>query len=260
MASMPEMRLHAFIARCGLASRRAAERMIAEGRVRLNGAIVDTPGIKVGDTDRVEVDGKAIELLEELDYILLNKPPRYLCSSFDPEGRPLALSLLGEYGKKRLYSIGRLDFMSSGLILFTNDGGFAAALGHPSCGIEKEYEVRTDLPVPDSFMSAFQRGLVIEGTRYKATSVTRKSEREIVVVLIEGRNREIRRVLELYHVTALSLRRTRIGPIDQAGLPEGSFRILSPEERLALLGLREGQGLSSDHRNRGADDQEEDIW
>ena len=135
------VRLQAYLARCGVASRRASEAIILEGRVSLNGRTVRELGTKMHPGDLVELDGKPLKLEERKIYLALHKPEGYICSSSDPQGRPMAKDLLPQSITERVYNVGRLDLRSSGLILFTNDGGFAAKVGHPSAQIEKEYIV-----------------------------------------------------------------------------------------------------------------------
>ncbi len=143
-----EIRLQAFLAHCGVASRRASEKIILDGRVSVNGSVVTELGTKVKSDDKVLVDGKEIHLEEAKRYVLLNKPAGYVCSQSDEKGRSVAVDLLKEKYSERLYNVGRLDMFSHGAIIFTNDGDFAAKLSHPSAEIEKEYVVESTLPLP----------------------------------------------------------------------------------------------------------------
>jgi 23S rRNA pseudouridine2605 synthase len=236
------IRLQAFLARAGVASRRAAERIILDGRVSVNGAIVKELGTKVSPGDIVALDGRALAMEDRKRYILLNKPPGYLCAMSDPEGRPLAIDLLRGRVAERVYNVGRLDQWSSGLLLFTNDGELASRLVHPSGGIDKEYEFTADGPIEDSFFSSFKRGITIEGVVYRARSAERRGPCSGRVVLVEGKNREIRRVLEVVNRRAKVLRRIRIGPLSLGDLPEGVFRDLSLEEIESLRTYSEGVG------------------
>jgi 23S rRNA pseudouridine2605 synthase len=229
-----QLRLQVFLARAGIASRRAAERIILDGRVTVNGERVAELGTKVRSDDIVKLDGRVLKVQEGHRYLLLNKPPGYICAMSDPEGRPLAIDILKGAVTERVYNVGRLDQWSSGLLLFTNDGNLASRLVHPSGGIDKEYELVADAPLPEAFCSDFMRGVEIEGVVYKAEDVRQSGPTTARVVLVEGRNREIRRVLESFGRRALSLRRIRIGPLLLGNLAEGSFRDLSPEELAAL--------------------------
>jgi 23S rRNA pseudouridine2605 synthase len=229
-------RLQVFLAHAGLASRRAAEGIIAEGRVSVNGVVVSEQGSKVFPGDTVLVDGKPLQAESRRYYLALNKPPGYICSSSDPQGRPLALNLLPGEINERLYNVGRLDFMSCGLIFFTNDGGFAARLGHPGSGLEKEYIVEATGHIPDEAALAFEKGITIEGEYYRAQTVQRVNSRALRIVLIEGKNREIRRVFSHFHLHPSRLRRVRIGPVKLGNLAEGESRPLTKQELEKLRG------------------------
>jgi 23S rRNA pseudouridine2605 synthase len=230
-----EIRLNAYISKSGVASRRAADGFILDGRVKLNGAVVRELGTKVRQGDVVEFDGKPIFLEKEFHYIALNKPPGYLCSSSDPQGRPLARDLLPDV-MERLYTVGRLDFFSSGLIIFTNDGNFAAIVGHPSTAPEKEYYVETSNELDPVLLNRFEKGITIEGIRYKAAMAIALGPGAARIVLVEGKNREIRRVLSAFGIKPKVLRRTRIGSVVLGSLPEGRHRRLSEAEVLSLRG------------------------
>ena len=227
-------RLQVFLAHAGVASRRAAEAIIAEGRVSVNGEKVTAVGSKVFPGDRVFLDGKQLHPESRKIYLALNKPPGYICSSSDPQGRPLALDLLPKEITERMYNVGRLDFMSCGLIFFSNDGSFASKLSHPSSGLEKEYFVEATGHISDEVISAFMRGIDIEGEHYKAHAVERIGSRALKIVLIEGKNREIRRVFSHFHLHPSRLRRVRIGPVQLGKLAEGASRPLSAKELAAL--------------------------
>jgi 23S rRNA pseudouridine2605 synthase len=245
------LRLQVYLAHAGIASRRAAEGIIAEGRVSVNGVVIREQGCKVFPGDIVLLDGKPVRTENRLVYMALNKPPGYICSSSDPQGRPLAIELLPGEINERLYNVGRLDFMSCGLIFFTNDGEFAARLGHPRSGIEKEYMVEATGHIPDSLIEAFEKGISIEGEHYKALAVDRLDSRSIRVVLVEGKNREIRRVFSHFHLHPFRLRRTRIGPVKLDDLEEGKSRPLKKFEIEALQKGTRDQGLGTrDYRSQ----------
>jgi 23S rRNA pseudouridine2605 synthase len=227
----PELlRLQVYLAHGGVASRRASERLIAAGRVGINGRIITVPGEKVLPGDTVTVDGIPVRMETCFRYIALHKPPLFICSSSDPQGRALARDLLPAEIRERLYSVGRLDFRSSGLILFTNDGDFAAKIGHPRSGIEKEYLVEASGPIPDSVVEVFERGVFVEGVRYQAREIERLGRKSIRVVLVEGKNREIRRVFSFFHLHPNRLQRIRIGPVLLGNLEEGASRSLTEIE------------------------------
>ena len=228
------IRLQVYLAHAGVASRRAAEKLIAEGRVTVNGRQVTIPGEKVLPADEVCFDGKQVKTESRLLYLVLNKPPLYISSSFDPQGRPLALDLLPPC-PERLYSVGRLDYRSSGLIIFTNDGAFAAHAGHPRAEIEKEYLVESTVPIPDRAVEEFARGVIVEGVLYQAREIEKTGKKSLRVVLVEGKNREIRRVFSHFHLHPEKLQRIRIGPVGLGDLKEGESRSLTKHELSCLL-------------------------
>ena len=229
------IRLQVFLSHAGIASRRASEDIIAEGRVSVNGEIITARGFKIADDDVVLLDGKPVRSENRKLYFALNKPPGYICSSSDPQERPLALSLFPPEIMERLYSVGRLDIMSCGLIFFTNDGDFALRLGHPSSGLEKEYIVEATGVISDSVVDAFNSGVTIESVHYRAKKAEKIGRKALRVVLIEGKNREIRRVFSFFHLHPCLLRRVRIGDVLLGALPEGNTRPLSQEETQRLL-------------------------
>jgi 23S rRNA pseudouridine2605 synthase len=229
-------RLQVYLAHAGVASRRAAEEIIARGRVSVNSVVITAQGSKVSPGDVVLLDGKPVRTESRLRYLALNKPAGYICSSSDPQGRPLALELLPRV-TERLYNVGRLDFLSCGLIFFTNDGDFDARLGHPGAGVEKEYQVEASGPIPDAVVAAFTQGITIEGVRYQAIKAEKTGRKSLRIVLLEGKNREIRRVFSHFHLHPVRLCRIRIGPVLLGDLREGTSR---PLTELELEGLNHG--------------------
>lgn len=232
-----EIRLQAFLAHCGVASRRASEKIILDGRVSVNGNVVNELGTKVLPTDKVQVDGKEIHLEKSKRYVLLNKPLGYVCSQSDEKGRPVAVDLLKDKYKERLYNVGRLDMFSHGAIIFTNDGDFAAKLSHPSAEIEKEYIVETSLPLPRFLAEDFRHGIRIDNVFYKAKDAEEINSHKMRVVLVEGKNREIRRVFESYDAAIRNLVRVRIGNVQLGNLKDGESRDLTKSEISGLLDL-----------------------
>lgn len=224
------LRLQAYLARCGVASRRASESLITGGRIKINGTVQTVLGTKVFPGDEVQFDEKIVHPESTLRYIMLHKPSGYICSSSDPQGRPLAKDLLPVFVTERVYTIGRLDFLSSGLILFTNDGAFASRIGHPSAELEKEYHVDSTVPIPDAMMEAFRNGIEIDGIVYRCKSIDRTGRKSVRITLVEGKNREIRRVFSHFHLHAEKLHRVRIGPVQLGLLKEAESRSLSEFE------------------------------
>lgn len=230
-----KIRLQVYLAHAGVASRRASEQIILDGRVTVNGEVVTELGTKVSSEDKITVDGKLVTLEEKKRYVLLHKPAGYVCSLKDEKGRDVAADLLKPHFTERLYNVGRLDMFSAGLIIFTNDGDFAAKVSHPSSEIEKEYIVETSVMIPEDLPKQFLKGIRIEGVFYKAKDVELLTKRKLRVVLIEGKNREIRRVFEHFQIGIKSLTRMRIGTIKNNNLQAGQFRELSKEEITSLL-------------------------
>lgn len=230
------LRLQVYLARCGIASRRASEAYIIAGRVSVNGEQVTELGTKVEKNDIVFVDGKKIQLEENKRYVLLHKPAGFVCSAKDEKGRQSALDLLKPHFSERLFTIGRLDMFSSGLLLLTNDGEFAAKLSHPSSGIEKEYIVVATSPFPKELPASFTKGLRIDDVFYKAKEAELQNPFTMRVVLVEGKNREIRRVCDYFEVIIKRLVRTKIAFLTLDGLDVGSFRELNSAE-LAQLSI-----------------------
>ena len=225
-----ELRLQLFLARCGVASRRASETIILDGRVSVNGTKITTLGTKVTEADIVCVDGNEIHLEETKRYVLLNKPKGYVCSSSDEKERETAVDLLKSHFTERLYNVGRLDMFSEGLIIFTNDGDFMKKLSHPSSQVEKEYFVETTRPIPQDLVDKFQSGIRVENVFYKAKKAELTARNKAKFVLIEGKNREIRRVFEKYEIGIKVLKRVRIGHIELGTLKSGEFIELTAKD------------------------------
>ena len=203
----------------------------------MNGVVVTELGTKVSLKDKVLVDGKPVSLEEQKRYVLLNKPLGYVCSQSDEKGRPCAVDLLREKYTERLYNVGRLDMFSFGAIIFTNDGDFAAKLSHPSAEIEKEYIVDSSMPLPRFLASDFEKGIRVEGVFYKAKLAEEINSHRLRVVLIEGKNREIRRVFDNAGLAIKKLCRVRIGNVELGDLEAGESRELTPAEVSGLLKL-----------------------
>ena len=232
-----KIRLQVFLAHSGVASRRACEQIIQDGRVSVNGTVVTELGTKVSAADTITVDGKKIKPEARKCYVLLNKPAGFVCSASDEKGRQVAADLLKDSYSERLYNVGRLDMYSKGMILFTNDGDFAKKLSHPSSQIEKEYIVETSQDVPEDFPARFEKGIRVENTFYKCVRCRILKPRKISITLIEGKNREIRTVLESQGIGTRSLVRVRIGNVNLDDLRPGEHRDLTPAEVKGLLEL-----------------------
>ncbi len=242
------MRLQKFLSRAGVASRRKAEEIILEGRVQVNGVVVTELGTRIDtDQDRVQVDGKAVAIAG-VRWLVLNKPIRVLTTRDDPRERKTVYELL-DRGDGQLPYVGRLDWDTAGLLLFSNDGDVVHRLMHPSYQVERVYEVETEVPVTDESIDSLREGVRLDDGPARAERVRRlRGEgHRIEVVLLEGRNREVRRMLEAVGHPVVRLRRTRYGPISLRGLPEGLWRMLSGAEvneirRLVGLGENANEG------------------
>jgi 23S rRNA pseudouridine2605 synthase len=227
-------RLQKILSQAGVASRRASEQLMLEGRVTVNGQTIRELGTKAdAAADDIRVDGRRIKIAERQRYILLNKPKGYVTTRSDPQKRPTVIDLLtqtrglssGEY----VYPVGRLDFDSEGLLLLTNDGDLAAKLTHPSHGVARVYEARV-LGVPDAHdLQRMSRGITIEGRRTAPSEVLLRHG-ALVITVREGRNRQVRKMCEAIGHPVIGLKRIAIGPLRDASLKTGQWRELSEAE------------------------------
>jgi pseudouridine synthase len=255
--SSTEERLQKIIARAGKASRRAAEQMIVEGRVQVDGRVVKELGAKA-DPERsdIRVDGTRIRLEHRRRYIVLNKPRGYVTTRSDPGGRPTVMELL-PHSLRSLYPVGRLDMSSTGLLVLTNDGDFAQQVGHPRFGIEKTYLVTVRGAPSDRMLDRAQKGIRVDGERLKVKSVHVLGSRRrgkldtstLSVVLVEGKNREVRRLFKALGHPVLELHRSKVGVLSDRGLPEGMFRPLSS---LEIRQLKSPRGARAARPRRGS--------
>ena len=225
-----DLRLQVFMAHSGVASRRKCEFLITEGYVKVNGRVVTEMGVRVGIDDTVTYKGQVLRLINKKLYLALNKPPLYLCSNSDPQGRSLAIDLIKNDFSDRLYNVGRLDYLSTGLIFFTNDGNFTKIVAHPSSGIEKEYVVETKQAIDEQILIDFMKGVTIEGEKYKLQSYKYKTKFKVKLILLEGKNREIRRFFQSRNLKIRKLHRIRIGIVRLDNIPSGSYRYLTEKE------------------------------
>ena len=230
------IRLQVYLSRAGIGSRRKCEEYIEEGRVTVDGELVFKHGIRIKD-QIVKFDGKTVYQAKRHVYIALNKPVRHLCTSSDPEGRPTALDLVKNAWPGRIYNVGRLDFMSSGLILFTNDGNFTKVLTHPSSGILKTYLVETREEIPVEMLNEWKKGVTVDGVKYRIEEYNLKNPRRVLLTLREGKNREIRNLFNSLKFKIKRLHRVKIGNISVRGLKSGEYRFLTDEEVRKLLKL-----------------------
>jgi 23S rRNA pseudouridine2605 synthase len=232
------IRLQKFLADAGVASRRAAEQFILDGRVSVNGEIVRLLGTKVDPVHgEISVDGKIIRAKRKL-YIALNKPPGCVCSHKDELNRPTIYQLLPKEWQI-VSSVGRLDFNSEGLIFLTNDGQFALRLTHPRYGVRKKYVATVEGKVERRMLEKFMRGIFHGGEKLKAERAAlisaTKSQSIVELVLGEGKNREVRRLFESQNFVVKRLQRVQIGKIKLGELKLGRWRTLTETEIKTLL-------------------------
>ncbi len=228
------VRLHKFIADCGIASRRKAEDMIEDRLVTVNGKVVIEMGYKINPKkDSVKVRGKLVQMKNETVYLILNKPTRVLTTLKDPEGRPTVKDLLVGF-KTRVVPVGRMDYESEGLLLLTNDGDFVQAFNHPSKKLTKTYLVKLDgQPTPEALLK-LEAGITLAEGKVKALSVKKMKTGAqydwIRVSLVEGRNQQLQRMFAKIGFDVLKIRRVAIGKLTLGGLERGEFKVISSDE------------------------------
>lgn len=238
-------RLNRFLARSGVASRRAADDLIASGRVLVNGKRPPREGMLIDpEHDRVTCDGRTIEPVTEHVYLAIHKPAGVMVTASDPQGRPTVFDLLGEHAARRLFAVGRLDYATRGLLLVTDDGELANRLAHPRHKVSKEY-VAVVRGIPgDRDLRTLREGVELEDGRTQPAEVellgSAARVSDLRIVIREGRNRQVRRMLEAVGHEVRELRRTAFGPVRLGRLKEGGYRRLRPDE---VAALRRAAGL-----------------
>lgn len=231
------MRINRYLALCGFGSRRAVEELVRSGAVTVDGSTVTDLGVQIEEGRKVKVLGKAAVPPREHDYVMLNKPKGYLCSASDPFDRPTIYKLLPPAFRK-LHYVGRLDYNSRGLILLTNEGGLTHSLLHPSREVPRTYRVWTRKPLAKKDIKQLLEGVDI-GFEDEAVAVSVKAvDDHTEIVLKEGKNREIRRMLEVVGYRVVDLQRIRFGEVSLGELPEGHYRRLEASEVARLHGKK----------------------
>lgn len=228
--SEQQERLVKFLSASGVASRRAAGDLVKAGRVTVNGRSVLDPGFRVSSADIVSLDGKPVTPTATFHYIMLNKPRGYVCTNSDPHAPLKAVDLIRLNPPVRLFSAGRLDKESEGMILFSNDGDYVAQITHPRHEILKTYLVRITRDLSADELSRIRSGIFDQGELLRVISIERIGKCRYRIVLNEGRKREIRRLTAAVGAPTIELRRIRIGALELGDLPSGAFRELSPDE------------------------------
>lgn len=234
------MRINKYLAESGVCSRRAADKLIADGVVRKNGKVC-VIGEEVDIVnDKITVDGRPVSVVKVFDYFIMNKPKGYVCTVKDDKDRKTVMDLLPK-NIARVFPVGRLDYDSEGLLLFTNDGDLAFKLTHPKNEIPKTYLVKTEKPVSDKDLSALRSGVVIDGVKTKKCNITlietTKKGSRLNVTITEGRNRQVRKMFEAVNNSVDFLKRIKIGDLTISGLNRGEIRRLTKEEVNYLLYL-----------------------
>lgn len=235
------MRIQKIMAHLGWGSRRRCEELIREGRVTLDGQVVEIgTSLDESEARRLEVDGQPAGSRPEKRYLLLNKPSGYVTTVSDPQGRPTVMTLLppgSVTGEGRLYPVGRLDRDTEGALLFTNDGELAHRLLHPSSGVEKEYVARVARPITEAALDGLRRGPVLDDGPSQAPKEVSALGQEVRLVIKEGRKHQVKRMLKAVGLPCLYLERTRFANLTLRGVPRGRHRDLQPAEIERLQAL-----------------------
>ena len=234
------MRLQKYLASCGVASRRAAEKLIAEGHVTVGGQKITEMGVQVEDGQVICVDGKRVRPEVEKHYIIYHKRAGEVTTVSDPEGRATVLDRFRDY-PVRLYPVGRLDYDSEGLLLLTNDGDLTERMLHPSMEVDKTYLARVSNQVTPEEARQLERGVMVDGRKTARAKVHILSVQnlftDMIITIHEGRNRQVRKMVEQIGHQVVMLRRIRFGPLKLGELPRGMWRPLTQEELDALKKL-----------------------
>lgn len=231
-------RLNRFISNAGICSRRDADELIAEGKIKINGKVVTELGTKVERNDEVKYNGKTIRP-QNYVYVLLNKPKDYISTMDDPEKRKTVMQLIKGACDERMYPVGRLDRNTTGLLLFTNDGEMSQKLTHPSYKIKKIYHVELDKPLTENHFNQIAEGVKLDdGMVYVNELVALSEDKKSFGVQIHvGRNRIVRRIFEHFDYEVSKLDRTMYGPLTKKELPKGKWRKLTEKEVIVLKNL-----------------------
>lgn len=234
------MRINKYLAECGIASRRASDKLIEEGQVKVNGKVCDI-GYEVDlNNDHVTVDGKPINAVKKYDYYIMNKPKGCVCTVKDDKGRKTVMDLLPPR-IKRLFPVGRLDYDTEGLLILTNDGNLTFKLTHPKNEVPKTYLVKTEYPVTDEGLSKLRSGVIIDNVKTKKCNIklieSNKSGSKLHITITEGKNRQVRKMFEAIGNNVDFLKRIKIGELTVSGLNRGEVRPLTEREIDYLINL-----------------------
>jgi 23S rRNA pseudouridine2605 synthase len=222
-------RLQKIISQAGIASRRHAEELIVSGKVKVGGRVVRELGSKADPAkDKIEVNGKLIHLQKHL-YLMMNKPRRFMTTRNDPQKRKTVFDLLPADLKNMVWPIGRLDFSTEGLLLFTNDGELTQVLAHPSLEHEKEYEVVLDKELSEGRIEKLREGMELDGKKTAPANV-RVNGTTVFITIHEGWNRQVRRMFSAFGYTVRSIKRVRVGKLRLGGLQLGEYKMIERKE------------------------------
>lgn len=232
------MRINKFLAAAGVASRRECDKLIVDGKVKINGKIAEI-GIDIGEGDNVTVNGVPVALKKN-EYYILNKPKGYICSVCDDKGRKTVLDLMPN-NIGRIYPVGRLDYDSEGLLILTTDGELAQHLMHPSNAVPKTYLVKIEGTLNENDLNPIRSGIEIDGCLTKKCKAhiveTNKSYTKVHITLTEGKNREVRKMFAAIGKNVSLLKRIKIGEINLRGLDRGEYRKLTKQEIAYLMSI-----------------------
>ena len=231
---MAKQRLSKILAAAGVASRRMCETLIFDGQVKVNGKVILTPQTMVDYQDKILVDGQLIKAAEKKVYYMINKPKGYICTNRRTENSRIVLDLF-EGVEERLFTVGRLDKDTEGLLLVTNDGHFANEVIHPSANIHKDYVAKTDQEISSEHLIAISNGTLVEGTFVKPIRVTKVRKGTVKVTVSEGKKREVRLLLEAAGLKVNDLSRIRIGGLHLGPLALGNWRTLTEREKKMIF-------------------------
>lgn len=226
------MRINKYLSSCGIDSRRKCEKLVTDGRVKVNGKTVTELAVDIKDGDHVEVDGRAVSQVQRKVYIMLNKPKGCVCTAKDDKGRKTVLDFVNV--KERIFPVGRLDYDTEGLLLLTNDGEFANLVTHPKNMIKKVYSVRVEGEPTEAELKRLRAGVEYGGVKYSPAQVrvigSENKQTKLEITVSEGKNHEIKNMIESLGRRVMFLKRTEIAGVRLGGLSRGEWRYLSAKE------------------------------
>ena len=235
-------RLNKYLASTGVASRRGADKLIEEGRVKVNGKVVNELGASINEkNDTVMVDDKIVKPVNDYAYVLFYKPKGCITTVSDEKGRKTIYDYLGDLNIPHLIPVGRLDYDTEGMLIMTNDGDLAYKLTHPSYEIPKTYLVKVDGEMPEHKLAQLRKGVMVDGEKTKRCKVKlieyKDDESKLQVTITEGKNRQIRKMFEAVDREVKFLKRIAVGELRLGGLPRGGYRYLNEDEVFYLKNM-----------------------